>query len=190
MTIKSKKPAKKAPAKPAAAAETPVFNPSEDCCNRNSAGENHAPGCKSGQGGPAPVPPAESGAETVPEAGQQLEAGQDGAEGAAETVTEQGCAGCQAPEGEAHAPACPKAAAEKPAFDPSTLRESDVQMTDAERIAESRKALEQPLPPGMAFFEAPDGYIVVAESNRPHVLDRRHGKSSLINPRREGSPRH
>jgi hypothetical protein len=195
MTTKSKKPAKKAQAKaPDAPVESaPDFNPAEDCCNRNSIGENHAPGCKSGLGGPAPELSAPADAPSAPESRAEpleLEAGQDGSAGEAAGVERVACEGCKAPEGEAHAPACPKAAAEKPDFDPTALRERDVQMTEEERIAESRKALAQPLPAGMAFFEAPDGYIVLAEANRPHVLDRRHGKAALINPRREGSPRH
>ncbi len=53
------------------------------------------------------------------------------------------------------------------------------------RIAESRKALEHPLPHGQKFFEAPDGFIIVAEAERPHVIYRPlNGKEMQINPRR------
>ena len=57
---------------------------------------------------------------------------------------------------------------------------------DAERIAESRKSLLNPLGPGQAYFEAPDGFIIVAEADRPHVLYRQGngGKGLMINPRR------
>lgn len=53
-------------------------------------------------------------------------------------------------------------------------------------IAESRKALDHPLQAGQAFFEAPDGHIIVAESDRPHVWYRQgnNGEGMWINPRR------
>lgn len=55
----------------------------------------------------------------------------------------------------------------------------------ARRIIESREALKHPAPPGQKFFEAPDGYIVVAEQDRDHVPERRPGKAwGLLNPRR------
>lgn len=58
-----------------------------------------------------------------------------------------------------------------------------------ERIAESRKALNEPLQPGMAIFEAPDGMVIVAEAKHQHVWYREgnHGKGMFINPRREGN---
>lgn len=78
-----------------------------------------------------------------------------------------------------------KSLKEKP-FNPADYRESDKQMTHAERIAESREALKHPLAPGMKFFEAPDGYIIVGEANRDHVPYRygNNGKGMSINPRR------
>jgi hypothetical protein len=58
--------------------------------------------------------------------------------------------------------------------------------TQAEAIADSRKALEQTLPTGMAFYESPEGFIVVAEAGRGtvwcHHAD--NGKGMKINPRR------
>lgn len=58
--------------------------------------------------------------------------------------------------------------------------------TQAEAIADSRKALEQTLPPGMAFYESPEGFIVVAESDRGSVWchQANNGKGMKINPRR------
>ena len=60
-------------------------------------------------------------------------------------------------------------------------------LTDEQkRIAESRKSLEEPLSEGQRYFESPEGYIVVAEADRPHVWCRQanHGRGMLINPRR------
>lgn len=59
-------------------------------------------------------------------------------------------------------------------------------MTEAERIAESRKALLAPPPPGTKFFESPEGYIEIAEDNKPHVWCRyvNGGKGGWINPKR------
>jgi hypothetical protein len=53
-------------------------------------------------------------------------------------------------------------------------------------INESRKALEQPVAPGQAFYEAPDGFIIVAEADKPQVWYRQgnNGKGMWINPRR------
>lgn len=71
---------------------------------------------------------------------------------------------------------------------PAAMEETpQMEMNPAEsRIAESRKALGQPLAAGQAFFEAPDGFVVVAEADRPHVLYRQgnEGKGMWINPRR------
>ena len=55
-----------------------------------------------------------------------------------------------------------------------------------QRIAESRKALEYPLDAGQQFFEAPDGFIIVAEADRQHVMYRQGngGKGMMINQRR------
>ena len=80
----------------------------------------------------------------------------------------------------------PEQLKERPSYDPNLMRESTVQMTEAERIAESRQALKQPLAPGMAFFESPEGYIIVAEATNAHVLCRpaNGGKGMLINPKR------
>lgn len=53
------------------------------------------------------------------------------------------------------------------------------------RINESRESLKHPLPWNQKFFEAPDGYIVVGEADRSHVLYRQsNGKNIWINPKR------
>ena len=53
-------------------------------------------------------------------------------------------------------------------------------------ITESREALKHPLAPGQEFFEAPDGYIIVAETGRDTVWYRggNDGKGQWINKRR------
>lgn len=58
--------------------------------------------------------------------------------------------------------------------------------SDADRIAESRKALEHPLPLGQQFFEAPDGEILIGEADKTHMWNRRMngGKGGWINPKR------
>lgn len=58
--------------------------------------------------------------------------------------------------------------------------------SDAERIAESRRALDQKLAPGQCFFEAPDGYVMIGEADRPHAWYREGngGHGCWINPRR------
>lgn len=53
----------------------------------------------------------------------------------------------------------------------------------AEMIADSRKVLKDPPPPGMKYFEAPDGYIMLADVKEHHVFCRHLGIQ--INPRRE-----
>ncbi|MEK7093210.1 MAG: hypothetical protein AAB927_01880 [Patescibacteria group bacterium] len=57
---------------------------------------------------------------------------------------------------------------------------------EQQAIAESRTALKHPLSPGTKFFESPEGYIVVAEEDRPQVWCRQanKGKGMNINPRR------
>ena len=57
---------------------------------------------------------------------------------------------------------------------------------DQKRIADSRKALEHPLDPGQKFFEAPDGTIMVGESDNNHMWWRagNGGQGMFINPRR------
>ena len=60
-------------------------------------------------------------------------------------------------------------------------------MTDIQRkVAESRKALAQPLAEGQAFFESPEGYIMIGEKEKDHVWcrDMNNGKGGWINPRR------
>lgn len=59
--------------------------------------------------------------------------------------------------------------------------------SDRERIAESRKALAFVLPPEQQFFEAPDGMIIVGDSDRPHVFYRQGngGEGCFINPMRK-----
>jgi hypothetical protein len=57
---------------------------------------------------------------------------------------------------------------------------------EASRIAESREALKHPLPFGNKFFESPEGYIVIAESDRADVWCRyaNKGKGMKIQPMR------
>lgn len=59
-------------------------------------------------------------------------------------------------------------------------------LSQADHIAESRKALDHPLAPGQKFFEAPDGEIIVGEADKSAVWSRRmnDGKGGWINPRR------
>lgn len=57
---------------------------------------------------------------------------------------------------------------------------------DAVRIADSRKALEQPLEPGQKFFETPDGEIIIGEADKNHIWSRHmnNGHGGWVNPRR------
>lgn len=66
------------------------------------------------------------------------------------------------------------------------VHEQPNRQTAAERIAESRKALTEPLGPDQAFFEAPDGFIMVGDKDRRSLLYRagNGGKGMLINQRR------
>lgn len=54
------------------------------------------------------------------------------------------------------------------------------------RILDSREALKHPLPADQAFFEAPDGFIMVGEKSHDRAFYRQgnHGKGMWINPRR------
>jgi len=55
----------------------------------------------------------------------------------------------------------------------------------ADRVAESRKALDAPLPPGQKFFESPEGFIMIASADEDHVWCRDSGvKGARINPKR------
>jgi hypothetical protein len=79
---------------------------------------------------------------------------------------------------------------EAPVVTPETrddvrVRES-APLSHAERIAESREALKHDLSPGQAFFEAPDGFIIVGDADRDHVLYRQgnNGQGMRINKRR------
>jgi hypothetical protein len=163
MTIKSpkKKAAKPAEAVPAA------FDPTLDCCNRNSADETHAPGCKSGLGGPASEAPAEpSGADEAP------------------VPTEAAPALAPEPKKNGHYNHVIKPDS------PVTTRDlAPESAAHQKRIAESREALKHPPEPGQAFFEAPDGYVIVGEADRAHVWYRygNGGQGMWINPRREGT---
>lgn len=91
---------------------------------------------------------------------------------------------------ENHAPGCgnePKAPTPaKPDFDPALYRESNVHMSEADRIADSRKILEAPVPPGMKVFESPEGYCMLGEADKEHVFCRHAngGAGMNINPRR------
>lgn len=53
-------------------------------------------------------------------------------------------------------------------------------------IAESREALKFPVPVDQEFYEAPDGYIIVAEAGKNHVWYRQgnNGEGQWINPMR------
>lgn len=60
-------------------------------------------------------------------------------------------------------------------------------LTDDQRdIASSRESLKHPLAAGQAFFEAPSGYIVVAQADRDRVWCQREngGKGVFINKKR------
>jgi hypothetical protein len=72
----------------------------------------------------------------------------------------------------------------KPEREP--VRYVDSVLSDAQRIAESRKALNYPLSPGQKFFETPDGEIIVGEADKTSVWSRRMngGKGGWVNPRR------
>lgn len=59
-------------------------------------------------------------------------------------------------------------------------------LTEAEKIAESRKSLLQVLPPTQKFFESPEGFIVIGEADKSSIWCRaaNNGKGMEINPRR------
>lgn len=59
-------------------------------------------------------------------------------------------------------------------------------LTEAERIAESRKSLDTVLLPSQKFFESPEGYIVIGEADKGSIWCRQanRGKGMEINPRR------
>lgn len=69
---------------------------------------------------------------------------------------------------------------------PSELKQQLVPSTDAERIAESRKAIDQPLPAGQKLFESPEGYVMTGEADKGHIYCRftNRGEGGWINPRR------
>lgn len=69
--------------------------------------------------------------------------------------------------------------------DPSTLKEKRVPTFEEKRI-ESRKLLEQPVPPGMAYFESPEGYVMIGEAKNGTIWcrDSNDGKGQWINQRR------
>lgn len=77
------------------------------------------------------------------------------------------------------APTSPQKKAAKVVAEPGLTPEQ-------QRIRESREVLKHPLPSGMAFFEAPDGFIIMAEADQPDVLYRQgnNGKGMRINPMR------
>lgn len=58
--------------------------------------------------------------------------------------------------------------------------------SEANRIAESRKALLQPLAADQRFFESPEGEIIVGEADKTHIWSRHmnNGKGGWVNPRR------
>lgn len=53
-------------------------------------------------------------------------------------------------------------------------------------IAESRKLLDVPLAPGQAYYESPEGFIVIDEASRGRVMCRlaNNRKGMWINPKR------
>lgn len=72
-----------------------------------------------------------------------------------------------------------------PEAEPEPFRERP-ETPISERIAESRKALNQPLSAGQAFFESPDGEIVIGEENKGRAWSRtmNNGQGGWANPRR------
>lgn len=60
-------------------------------------------------------------------------------------------------------------------------------MSDADRIAESRKCLNEPLGPSQQVFEAPDGTCKIGEKDQGQlwVQELNNGKGLWINPRRQ-----
>lgn len=90
------------------------------------------------------------------------------------------------PDGETPREQQPKAEVKKP-FDPSEMREKPAAKL-SQRIKESREILKHPVPEGMVVFEAPDGFCMLGEADKPHMRYKTEdGKSMLINPRRERS---
>jgi len=69
--------------------------------------------------------------------------------------------------------------------EPKPSGDSEPPPMDA-RVAESRKALTQPLGPDQKFFESPEGYVMVGEAEKDHIWCRHAngGKGAWINPRR------
>lgn len=56
------------------------------------------------------------------------------------------------------------------------------------KIADSRKLLDLPVQPGLKLFEAPDGFVMEGEEDKPHVWYRGggdNGKGGWINPVRQ-----
>jgi hypothetical protein len=74
---------------------------------------------------------------------------------------------------------------EKPSREPVRFVDTET-LSDADRIAESRKSLNQALQPGQQFFEAPDGEIIIGDAEKTAVWSRRmnKGKGGWVNPRR------
>lgn len=76
-------------------------------------------------------------------------------------------------------------APKKKEFDPNELREKP-SASIAERISESRKSLDHPLQEGQAFFESPDGEILVGNSDSHRMWSRtmNKGQGGWCNKRR------
>lgn len=70
-------------------------------------------------------------------------------------------------------------------FNPEALREKPGPSI-SERIAESRKSLNQILEEGQAFFETPEGEILIGQSDRDRMWSRtmNNGKGGWCNKRR------
>lgn len=82
-------------------------------------------------------------------------------------------------------PVAPAVNAESPKPEPKRFVETP-DAPDAVRIAESRKALLQPLSPGQKFFETPDGEILIGEADKSQIWSRRMngGHGGFVNPMR------
>lgn len=68
---------------------------------------------------------------------------------------------------------------EKP--EPVRFQEKPPQSAE-DRIAESRKALLNPLAAGQKYFETPDGEIIIGEAEKNEIWSRR--LNAWVNPRR------
>lgn len=70
-------------------------------------------------------------------------------------------------------------------FDPTEFKEKP-QASIADRIAESRKALDEKLDPHQKLFESPDGEIIIGDADKDKAWSRtmNDGKGGWANPKR------